>query len=696
MNRILLSILFISNSFFFCHAATITWDGEAGDGLWSSAANWVGNILPVAGDDVILDNSIVTGNYTVNLPSGNVSTTLFSLTITPAISTTITLILPTTNTSSSAFIANGPGDAVVLNSGAVFINASGASSGTPVSVTSSNFFRINNGGRYVHRTQRGHTNYLVSRLSTASGTEKGIFEFDIPSSGTISLSNRTYGTLVFSSVANGGPVTYSGNGSSPLTINGDLIINTDVTFSTSLSADMFVKGDFQQFVSSTFNLQTSTNNNIVRLAGNVDIAGTITKSGTGLPILEFNGSANQDIYVTGSIVNNVTVRMNNANGVTAKTQLTFPYILDLQNGNIKTNTTNILTLVDDATATGGSVASFIDGPMIKQGDDNFTFPVGKGSIYAPVGFTSSGMAVTDEFQAEYFRQDPQGVYGTNYENPLNHISYVEYWQLEKVTGAATAANVILPVTEFSFAKVLNTLYVARYNSGDNQWKNSGADSRTPGPPVPPYVTGTITSSSTTNFGIFTLATTDPVIINPLPVKLLSFAAFRISNKESKITWQLADADYGQIKFELQRSINNNEFQKIQLITGGVSEVQYSVTDSDLEEGVIKYRLKITGEDGAINYSNIVLLSTVIKNMQVNAYPNPFRENVSINILSIRSGKADVTMFDESGRKLGYWQHAIQAGLSKLYLNKVNGLNKGIYFVVVNTGAEKEIIRLMKQ
>ncbi|MCB0644943.1 MAG: hypothetical protein KDC44_25025, partial [Phaeodactylibacter sp.] len=37
-------------------AATVTWDGDAGDGLWNTAANWDGDILPTATDDVVIDN----------------------------------------------------------------------------------------------------------------------------------------------------------------------------------------------------------------------------------------------------------------------------------------------------------------------------------------------------------------------------------------------------------------------------------------------------------------------------------------------------------------------------------------------------------------------------------------------------------------------------------------------------------------
>ncbi len=57
-------------------AATVTWDGDAADGLWDTATNWDGDTVPGAGDDVIISNgdtvtgTTFNGNYTVTL-SGN-------------------------------------------------------------------------------------------------------------------------------------------------------------------------------------------------------------------------------------------------------------------------------------------------------------------------------------------------------------------------------------------------------------------------------------------------------------------------------------------------------------------------------------------------------------------------------------------------------------------------------------------------
>ena len=698
MNRILLSTFLISLNIFDCHGATITWDGDAADGLWSTAANWVGNLAPLPGDNVILDNSVVSGNYTVTLPSGVVSVSVSSLMITPLPGNNITLLLPATNTAATAFIAIGAGDAVVLNNGAIFINASGATGGTPVTVTNTNFFRINNGGRYIHRTPRGHTDYLVSRLSTAPGTEKGIFEFDVPAASfTISLTGRTYGTLKLSSTSGGGTVTYSGNGGAALNINGDLQINSGVTFSVGLSANMFIRGNYIQSASSTFNMQNLANNNIVKVYGDIIATGTITESNSGLPVLELSGATNQNILVSGAVTNNVTLRINNPAGATLVAPLTLPYKIDLQNGKIKTDETNILTLTDNATVTGGSSTSFVEGPMKKIGDDNFTFPIGKGNIYAPAGFNSIGLAATDAFEAEYFRLNPQTAFGVNYQLPLvHHISYVEYWRLDKVAGNTNVpAKITLTVTQYSFAKDISTLFVSRYDNADMQWKSNTLDSKIPGVDSPPYVTGIVTSDAVSPFGIFTLATNEPETINPLPIKLLSFNAFKKDKYTSEITWQLAGYHSERVKFEVERSINSKKFSSIKTANGDISGCVYRVTDSQLLPGTKHYRLKMINEDGKINYSHVITIYDDPTEVMISLYPNPVSDKSVIVVNTVVARNLKFVIYDASGKTNRQWQQTINAGTTLLPL-ETTGLPGGVYFLSLDQGDAKMLTRFVKQ
>ena len=278
MKKFYLLLFLLVNLSLFSTAQNF-WTGNAGDHLWSSPTNWSLG-LPQAAHNVVIDNSIEGGSFTVIMP--DILVTVASITITPDLGNTITVTLPITNTLQPGLILNGPGDVLLINDGGIFKNSSGAVAGTPINFVNANdSIVINNGGKYVHNNARAHA-YLVDRLSADPGTETGIFEFDIPTPGTapISLSARKYGTLMLSAIT-AGTKTYIGSGSSDLTVRGDLIINTAVIFSPTLNSNINIAQDLVITGNFTFNPQTNgaTNRSIFfngTVNQNISGAGTFT------------------------------------------------------------------------------------------------------------------------------------------------------------------------------------------------------------------------------------------------------------------------------------------------------------------------------------------------------------------------------------------------------------------------------------
>lgn len=679
----------------YSEAAIITWDGEGSDGQWSTASNWSGNIVPVAGDDVILDNSVVTVSYIVSLPPGAVSTVINSLLISPSGSNTIRLILPVSNTIVPALDITGSGDVLVLNNGSILQNSSGAIGGLPISVSNlPGIFRINNGGRYIHNTFRQHT-ALLDKLSSAPGTEDGTIEFDVPTTTAyvISLTGRTVGNLVLSATAAGGTRTYTSSGSSPCIIKGDFTINSGVTFSSGFSADFIIRGDFNQQASSVYNIQNSTDNNVVKIEGNINSQGQITKTGAGLPVLELTGIANQNINITGSINNSVELKINNPAGITLQSALTLPYRLNLTNGKITTSLTNLLTLADNAVTAGASSLSFVEGPLRKVGDDNFTFPVGVGSIYAPVSITNvSGENGLDVFTAEYKRTNPQIINGPGVEPGMDHISYVEYWTLTRDAGTAVK-KVALAVTATSFCKSLATTYVSRWNGAF--WTSEGSTNG--GVTLfPPYETGTITSTDDLSaFGDFTLITDQPFAINPLPVVLVGFDVVK-QNNSALLQWELAAYCSKNTKFELQRSYEGGSFVTYKTIPGNETSRFYQVTDNRLHTGLTYYRLRVIEEDGKISYSRIVTVLNGSSGLLLTAVASTLVTDIA-TVMVAASGNRDVLLFitDMQGRVLLKKEYRLITGNTVIQLYTGN-LVPGIYLIYAESkGWRSNSIRFIK-
>ncbi|MFN5054934.1 MAG: T9SS type A sorting domain-containing protein [Bacteroidota bacterium] len=217
-----------------------TWDGEAGDSLWQNPRNWFPDGVPVAADHVSIDNGKKSGSYKI-LINGPDSIVIQTLTIKPNDNSQIILEITPSSTLPIALYINSSQRNIVLEKNATLINHTGASSGNIFSLNGKVY--IKNGARYVHRTIRGNA-YLVSRLEIDSASSKGVMEFDVPGNSgyTLSLSGRRLGTLELN--ANESlKKSYSGSGSNPLMIEGDLIVGKNVSFTSSLVKNIEVKGN---------------------------------------------------------------------------------------------------------------------------------------------------------------------------------------------------------------------------------------------------------------------------------------------------------------------------------------------------------------------------------------------------------------------------------------------------------------------
>ena len=94
------------------------------------------------------------------------------------------------------------------------------------------------------------------------------------------MSNRNYGTLIFSATAAGGTKNYTGTGASDLLIRSDLIANSGANFNPSLTANIYIAGN-------------------ITLSGNLTTA-TSSAGITGRSIV-LNGTSNQIISGEGKL-----------------------------------------------------------------------------------------------------------------------------------------------------------------------------------------------------------------------------------------------------------------------------------------------------------------------------------------------------------------------------------------------------------
>ncbi|WP_162303486.1 IPT/TIG domain-containing protein [Hymenobacter sediminis] len=394
-----------SGSVNFVVTPVVRWDGGAGTSSWFDARNWDTDAVPTTTDDVLLDHATVAGRYTVVLDAGGAvapavtpTAEVRSLTINPAAGDSILVEISALNTATTPLRLNRTGaveTALAIYNKGVLTNGSDAGSIDALGTAST--FYLYNGGTYRHYTDRPHVG-LLENIAAVAGTEAGNWEFRAKNqtSSTPSIAGRTYPNLIFRNRL-GQPFTnYTGSGSNPLTVRGNLIIGPAAIFNASTTSEVRVAGDIVVQGSFRFVPQTP-GSTTVRMVLN----GTRPQRISGVAW----GSTVPTTPTGGYLAADVPLQINNTSpeGVTLATPVTVNNVLQLTAGRLNTDAINILTLLNQPS--GGSDNSFVNGPVARaaSGAATLTFPLGRtdaqGPAYRPLTLNISSLSRATTFTA---------------------------------------------------------------------------------------------------------------------------------------------------------------------------------------------------------------------------------------------------------------------------------------------------------
>lgn len=738
-------------------SATKIWTG--GNGNWNNASNWTPAGVPIAGDDVIFNTSVVV-SIDISSPISinslhfiNNSSVLFETSSTrnfrlsstsivnPAFlieaGSTFTLdgtnagtnnstielyhgvgvigqVYGTLNISCTGGANDGPsldtynsvteyGVLTVYNGGAIKIlpgadNTSSSMTPVPTIVmeNGSLYENLKNGGSFPQGT------WQPNSLAKASS----------PGTNTPQFVGNLYGNLEWNCTSQTSAPFFSDN----VTFNNVNLVNTNIVHE---NGEFRIKSgpslqSFTMTVNGNLTIGSNarlliTNNNVnvghggtLLVKGNIINQGTINTSGAPgtLNILSLNGTALQTITNSGVISGTeMDFIMDNVAGAQLLTSLTLPgntpNSLQLVNGKIRTTSSSLLTMINDAGFTQSSTSSFIEGPMKKIGDESFAFPIGVGSIYAPIGFTNvSGQTVNDEFTAEYKRTNPESIHGSLVASGMNHISWVEYWSLVQNVGAATK-NVSLAITFASFCYDIDQTYVSRWNGG--HWSNEGAVVSFVGPTMGLLESGIITSvNSLSTYGDFTLITNLLPDENPLPIKLFSFDVTKLTDTKALISWELSANCSSAARFEVEKSIDGRNFNLLSIVAGSETSRLFNFVDTRLMHGRTFYRLKMIEPDGTFTYSKTIAIINDTKGLLITSLaPNPVKGQTMVTISAAKPAMVQFSVYDLMGKLVKQFSAKITEGTSVLPV-ELSSLPAGLYQLLAITGESKTVFRFSKQ
>lgn len=342
------------------HAATKTWDGGGGDGLWMTAANWDGDSLPGSGDDVVLDNTSVAGNYTVTLNGASAQTVRSVQVGYSGNANTITLSV-SGNTTNVLTLNGGAATALHVTDGGIVNNQSTSGTRGIKLSNSTDVFKMSGTGSYIHNSG-GNLPELTSGTTSANYNFASTSVFEYQTTGIDNLPN--YGTLKYNVAS-----TKSVNAS--LTLSGDLIISQgELGVCAGTSSTFTISGNVAISSGATFRGSGGTCTATINVTGNLSGAGTFQAN---------NSGATTNVTVGGSITSNVLVD----NGTSSS--LTFSggtASVSFTPANGTTPAIRTLTVASGKTVTVGRAVSIAS---------SFTWTVDSGGTLATfVGITNNG------------------------------------------------------------------------------------------------------------------------------------------------------------------------------------------------------------------------------------------------------------------------------------------------------------------
>ena len=207
----------------------------------------------------------------------------------------------------------------------------------------------------------------------------------------------------------------------------------------------------------------------------------------------------------------------------------------------------------------------------------------------------------------------------------------------------------------------------------------------------------VASAQMDNFSI-----TKDVEIDFLPVDLLSFSA-RVMEEDIQLLWSTA-SEINSSHFNIERSYDGKKFVRVgrvKAIEKSNEKVNYTFVDKlaarDLA-GTIYYRLHQVDLDGASEYSPLSqVVLPGLNSLAGKAFPNPFREQLNVRVLTDKSTYMNFRLFTLHGNVVWEGRQLFEAqGQDQIYpIPCSEKLAVGTYLLEISNEQKVSRLRVVK-
>ena len=483
-------------------------------------------------------------------------------------------------------------------------------------------------------------------------------------------------------------VAHDGNDiPSYLYVEGNVIANgtsLDLQSSTNVTAQptvLFVKG------------------NIQHTAGTFSSSSTVVNETGDLFVIEMNGTTAQTIYSHSGTFDNagnqVTLRINNAAGVSLSSSLQVGRLsFNTANKGILSTGANAITInnttpgsVSNIVLNSPSATGFVNGNIRRRSAsaEPLLLATGAGTTYRSVTLIPADNSVST-FEGNFVNSNHGGSFTTPVQGVANY-----YWNIARIGSGSDAAVQLEIPGAIPGALAGHTLTVARYNG--TAWVSAqGATGLSVSPGT--ATSGTVSSEAQSSFGAFSIDFESAV---PLPTLVVSFTARNAGKNRAQLNWKITE-NSTPLMFEVLRSSDGVNFNKIGEVPGTVLQFDYEFTDEAMVTGNNYYRLKMLDRDGSANYTSIVVVSNggadgvVIGNLM----PTVVTSGARLAVTSGKKATLQLLITDISGRIIQKQSVSLTVGSQDVTID-ASRLAPGMYQITGYVAGEKSTtVRFIKQ
>ncbi|MFP5040654.1 T9SS type A sorting domain-containing protein [Parasediminibacterium sp. JCM 36343] len=169
----------------------------------------------------------------------------------------------------------------------------------------------------------------------------------------------------------------------------------------------------------------------------------------------------------------------------------------------------------------------------------------------------------------------------------------------------------------------------------------------------------------------------------LPVHIAGFKAVK-QGTVAAISWKTLSENNNK-GFDVERSINGNNWAAIQFVGAKGVANQYAVTDNAPLNGINYYRLKQIDIDGKSTYSTTVAVDFSANALGFSFYPNPVKNRLTVSLQTINSKQASIDLVSINGKKVKSINISNTDSNSNIAIDCSN-VATGTYFLVLRDGS----------